>query len=497
VFPRSRRLFVFADLVCTVVLLAVILASQAPPAASSAPRKANVIVVMTDDMRYDDLAYMPATRHMIGGAGASFERYYDSFSLCCPARATFFSGQYAHNNGVLGSPDKASSQGLGFGQFHRAGESRSLATWLKRNDYRTIHIGKYLNGYGKRGVSLRAPAGWSEWWGAWGKTVYKMNHYALDHATRRGGHLEHFGGGRRAYKTNAETRIARRFIRHLPRRTPFFLSLAPLAPHIDVAGSRAGVQGPAPDPRDRGVYASEPLPQPPSFNEADVSDKPSYMSSRPVLDEAQIETIRRGHIRRIESLRAVDRMVGSLVGLLSRRHLLSRTYIIFTSDNGFMEGEHRIPAGKIVPYEESIHLPLLIRGPGIPAGVHRSQLVGNIDLAPTIAAMTGSHPRLVPDGTSLLGIARSNTAFDRPLLLEEFLPGSGAYTGVRAGHWLYVHYLNDERELYDLKRDPYQLNNLAGSIVNGGREAELEDLLTQLQDCRGTGCRISTPEDLR
>ena len=176
---------------------------------------------------------------------------------------------------------------------------------------------------------------------------------------------------------------------------PFFLSVAFLAPHA--GGPRdpddpSGQATPSPAPRHRNLFRTQPLPTPPSFNEADVSDKPAAIRNRPLLTTARISKIRENYQQRLESLLAVDEAVAQIVNQLSAIGKLDQTYIIFTSDNGFMHGEHRVPQGKVVLYEPSIRVPLIIRGPNLPAGVHRSQFVENIDLAPTIVDATDAQP---------------------------------------------------------------------------------------------------------
>ena len=153
-------------------------------------------------------------------------------------------------------------------------------------------------------------------------------------------------------------------------------------------------------------FAKEPLPRPPSFNEADVSDKPAAVRNRALIAPARINAIQENYQQRLESLLAVDDAVAKVVNELSRIGKLDDTYIIFTSDNGFMHGEHRIQQGKVVLYEPSIRVPLLMRGPGIPRGQHRSQFVANIDLAPTIVQATGAKPGRVMDGRSLIPFAK-------------------------------------------------------------------------------------------
>ncbi len=234
---------------------------------------------------------------------------------------------------------------------------------------------------------------------------------------------------------------------------PLFLSVAYLAPHS--GGPRdpddpANFATPAPAPRHRNLFASQPLPTPPSFNEADVSDKPSGIRTRTVIPAGRINAIRENYQQRLESLLAVDEGVAEIVRTLEATGKLGRTYIIFTSDNGFFHGEHRVQSGKVLVYEPSVRVPLIIRGPGIPRAARRAQLAANIDLAATIADAARIRPGRAPDGRSLLPIARDRLLFSgRDVLLE-----TPTYSAIHTPTWVYVEHANGEKELYNLQARP-------------------------------------------
>jgi hypothetical protein len=240
-----------------------------------------------------------------------------------------------------------------------------------------------------------------------------------------------------------------------------------------------------PAPRDRNHFANEPLPMPPSFNEADVSDKPAAVRNRALIGPTRINAIRENYQQRLESLLAVDDAVAKVVNELSAIGKLDDTYIIFTSDNGFMHGEHRIQSGKVVLYEPSIRVPLLMRGPGIPRGQHRSQFVANIDLAPTIVQAAGAQPGRVMDGRSLIPFAKDKLLQSgRDILLE-----TPTYAGVRSPNWLYAEHVTGEKELYNLARDRDELNSLQTNPDDDRMEANLASRLARLRQCKGAVCR--------
>jgi len=216
-----------------------------------------------------------------------------------------------------------------------------------------------------------------------------------------------------------------------------------------------------------------------------MSDKPAAMRNRPLLTPARLAAIRESYQQRLESLLAVDEAVAQIVNELTRIGKLDNTYIIFTSDNGFFHGEHRVSAGKVLLYEPSIRVPLLIRGPGIPAGRHRSQFVANIDLAPTIVQATGAQPGRVMDGRSLIPFAKDKLLQSgRDILLE-----TPTYAGVRSPNWLYAEHVTGEKELYNLARDRYELNSLQTNPDYDRMEANLAMRLARLRQCKGAVCR--------
>jgi N-acetylglucosamine-6-sulfatase len=309
------------------------------------------------------------------------------------------------------------------------------------------------------------------------------------------------------YSPDVTGKITERLIRRQKRaRRPFFIWWAPASPHReDVATTLMGRPGQDPRPPERHEQLSKSfqLPRPPSFNEADLGDKPSNITSKaPPLTDAQIAQLQLDYEGRGGSLRAVDDRVGGMVKALRRTRQLGNTVIVFTSDNGWLNGEHRIPGDKFLPYEESLKVPLIMRGPGFAQGKKVKQQVANIDLAPTLAALAGARPARRMDGISLLpALRRDQRLRERALAIEAPRPlFTGAipnnawdrpYQGVRTPRYTYVLWTEtSEEELYDRRTDPFQLQNLAQDPGHAGIKAQLAALMRRLEICSGRSCRV-------
>jgi N-acetylglucosamine-6-sulfatase len=454
--------------------------------ANSQRTRPNVIVIMTDDQTVESLRVMANVRTLLAGQGTTFENSFASFSLCCPSRATFLTGQYAHNHGVLGNSPPA-------GGYAKLDSSNTLPVWLQRAGYHTVHIGKYLNGY-PGANRTHVPPGWTEWYGSIDPSTYRFYNYTLN----ENGRLVTYGSDPASYQADVYARKGVDAIRRLATAgAPFFLSVAFLAPHS--GGPRESddprnFATPAPAPRHRDRFAAEPLPQTASFNEADVSDKPAGIRGRPLLSSQQIANITENYRQRLESLLAVDEAVAALVAALREMGQLDRTLIVFTADNGFFHGEHRVPSGKVLLYEPSIRVPLILRGPGIPRGGRVSELAANVDLAPTIVEATGARPLRVMDGRSLLPLARDATRrTGRDILIERGPGGNNQqiFSALRTTRYLYAEYSNGDRELYDLFRDPDQLTSLHADPASQGLRGALAERLARLRSCTGAACRAA------
>jgi arylsulfatase A-like enzyme len=385
--------------------------------------------------------------------------------------------------------------------------------------YYTAHIGKFLNGYEDSPVGV--PPGWSEWHGS--KTTYRFYGYQL----LENGQIVTYGNPDEnpdapadpaAYSTDVYTDKAVDLIeRRAPSPQPFFLSLAYLAPHAGAPNPAdpappSRCQGTAkPAARHFGALADEPLPRPPNFDEPDISDKPAQLAARPRMTPGQIGRARKNYRCRAESLLAVDEGVGRIVRALRESGELGDTIVIYTSDNGFFHGEHRIPNGKNRVYEEAVRVPLLMRGPGIPRGVGVSDLAINADVPATIADAAGARPDFPLDGVSLLPYAdHPDRMHGRELLIEQFSregedgePVGSQYSAVRTTRYKYVENSTGEIELYDLAKDPYELENVHGSPAYGTAERALATRLAALRGCAGRSChsrpsmKLSLPAERR
>lgn len=455
----------------------------------------NILLIVLDDLDAEmgSTDYMPVFQDLLVRRGLTLEDFYVTSSVCCPSRATILRGQIPHNHGVLSN----SAPHGGFEQFYlRENESSTVATWLQAAGYRTVLLGKYLNGYPFREDRNYVPVGWTEWYSpAKGKPYVGFN-YTLN---QNGVQVDYrdTGQGESLYITDVLAGKAVEFIeRSAADSQPFFMYLSFFAPHQPAEpATRHGV-----------LFPGLVVPRTPSFNEQDVSDKPGSLQNNTPLTEEQIADMDGLYRRRIQTLQAVDEAIAYLIDTLETTGELDDTYIIFTSDNGFHLGHHRLYAGKATLYEEDIHVPFVIRGPGIAAGESLSgYLAGNVDLAPTIAELAGVIPPGFVDGRSLVGLFGDQ----RPALddwrsmyylevfgqegseegeSEQTLTALNREFGLRTANYLYAEYEDGAVELYDMRIDPYQLQNIA-SVADQALLDQLSRLLAALKECAGDACR--------
>ncbi len=479
----ARTVWALGAIVATGAAALAVTASSPEDTAEAAKARPNVVLIMTDDQTVEDMSVMTRTRRVLGQRGTTFSRSFVSFPLCCPSRATTQTGRYSHNHGVQGNRPP---QG-GYGRLDKA---NALPVWLQRRGYATSHIGKFLNGYG-RDVPADVPPGWTEWRGSVDPSTYRMWGYTLN----ENGTLRTYGAPNvedpalyqhDVYRAKAEDFIRRR---SGPGK-PFFLSLAFLGPHTEAAARRTRTGNPRSAPRHRGRFATKPLPRSPAFNEADVSDKPPGFRNRPLLNRRQIRRIAINYRARQESLLSIDEAVQGVVDTLRRENELDNTYVIFTADNGFFHGQHRIPNGKIFVYDPSSRVPLIVRGPGIRGGRTSGELAGNVDLAATVLDVTGAKPSRSIDGRSLIPYARKPSKRTRRPILHEI--GPGGYRAIRTPRYVWVEHPDGNRELYDRARDPYELASRHADRRYRRTRATLAKELKRLAACKGKSCRRST-----
>jgi N-acetylglucosamine-6-sulfatase len=462
--------------------LTVVLTLALAPVAAAKP---NIVVLMTDDQTLDSMSVMAQTNRLIGEQGTTFTRSFVNYPLCCPSRATLYTGQYAHNHGVLGN-------GPPLGGYTRLDKTNWLPLWLQAAGYRTMHVGKFLNGYGRLSAPTEVPLGFNDWHGTVDPSTYSFWNYTVN----ENGTLRTYGAANEPefYSTDFFARRANELIAAAaPSDQPFFMSVAFLAPHAGQPrefDDPAGQSTPAVAPRHVNAFSTVALPQPASFNEADVSDKTALMQRRPLITPQVFGAIQENYQQRLESLLAVDEAVASIVGGLEATGELDNTLLLFTSDNGFFHGEHRVRQGKLLVYEPSIRLPLLMRGPGVPAGKRQSQLVTNADLAPTIVDAADARPGRAPDGRSLLDLVDDpGVQWGRELLLEGGTNAGLTYTALRNYRYKWVEHANGERELYDLETDPDELTNRSIDPALASVRFAMAERLAALRKCAGSSCR--------
>ncbi|HEX9940761.1 MAG TPA: sulfatase [Thermoanaerobaculia bacterium] len=492
----ARRLPLSIIALLCVCALAGGAASPSRMAAPALQARPNIILVLTDDQELGSLAFMPQTRELIAHQGLTFSSHFVPLSLCCPSRATILTGLYPHNHKVYSNfPPEG-----GFERFDELGhEETTLATALHAAGYRTALLGKYLNGYPRREDSGHVPPGWDEWASPVQGSPYGAYRYTLN----ENGSPVKYGNALEDYMTDVLAGKATDFIRRASGSgQPFFLYLATYAPHKPAT----------PAPRHAGLFPDLQALHGPSFNEVDVRDKPARIRNLRRLDDRQIAGIDALYRQQARSLQAVDEMVVGLVRALQETGQLANTYLFFTSDNGFHLGQHRLPPGKYTPYEPDVHVPLLVRGPGVPAGRAVDALTSSVDLAPTFAELAGATLKVQADGRSLVPLLQGQTpaAWRQVALLEQFAFPSGPpkgkaleppdpqdekatseylpHLGLRTADFKYVEYGNGEREVYDLRSDPDELANLRKKV---GRSwlARLSAIARSLGSCAAAACR--------
>jgi N-acetylglucosamine-6-sulfatase len=524
------------------------------------PDPPSFVVIQTDDQTLDGLyetfsafpgaavtRAMPNTLDLLAGKGMTFNRYYVPYPLCCPSRVSLLTGRYSHNNGVKGN---VQPNGGYYGFSFRAAASHNLATWLQGAGYRTIHIGKFLNGYGDEPYDdgSHVPPGWDAW-----HTILRAdtNHYFYGYQLNNNGQIsEPYGDpgswetreyGLRdpagcpfepleerpcLYATDVFNWMAREEMLATSSEQPFYLQVDYTAPHGDFRRPA----GPEPAPRHYDWFKGARLPHDRSegFDEGNVEDKPRFIRDAEHLTPNEKRTYRVYYEKQLDSLRSIDGGVKEIVDTLGQLHRLRNTYVLFTSDNGFFFGEHRLLGGKFLAYEPATHLPFLIRGPGIPQDSSTGELAANIDIAPTILDIAGVEADKSFDGRSLVPFLRDpELRSRRPILFESFVETSdvnaqGAiskaprprrnatasggpeatasllappkdYEGIRIGPYKYIAWPTGEKELYDINKDPYELNNIAKVPNFYPIRNFLHRQLRRFEDCHGRECREVTP----
>lgn len=472
---RSRKLW--AGLAAALLLcLGLTGAARVEPA--PAAHRPNIVLILTDDLDAGDLSRFPNITDLLVRQGTTLSRFFVTNPWCCPSRSSILRSQYMHSHQV----ESNRSPTGGFPKF-RPLEASTLGTWMHDAGYRTALMGKYLNNYPEGAPRTYVPPGWDEWHVPVTR-LYQEYGYTLN----ENGVLRRYGDAPEDYLEDVLSAKAAAFATDSTTRgdAPFFLYLAPVAPHLPAHHA----------PRHSGAFADERAPRTPSFDQEDLSAEPRWLSGRTPLSAADTRRIDRVHRDRLRAMLGVDDMVGALVDALTRAGELDDTYIFFTSDNGFHLGQHRLRPGKTTPFEEDIRVPMVVRGPGVPAGGVADALASTVDLAPTFAELGGAAVPPTAEGRSLVPLLRGHDVAWRDAVLVEFYHPSYSphspptYAVLRTGRYAYVEYETGERQLYDLWDDPAETRNLAAS-AGPGLTAALSARLTLLRACSGPGCRLA------
>lgn len=388
----------------------------------------NVVLIVMDDMRFDLMDWMPRTQRIFLEAGKEFIHSFVTTPSCCPSRASIFTGEYASAHHVFTNGDGGSFD-----------DTDTIATWLDVAGYQTAFFGKYLNGYSGDFI----PPGWDDWHAFKGESIRAHGGY-YNYKINDNGFLRSYGDDPSDYSTDVLTRKTVKFIEgKLNGVDPFFISYFPRAPH--------GPSIPAPRHVDFPVNLGN---RRPSYNEGNVDDKPRWVRNIDRWDSVKQDQMDNLFRRQIRTLRAVDEGIRDIYDSVVGKGLINDTVFIFTSDNGYLWGEHRLK-GKFYPYEESIRVPLLIRDgiPGLTTINDRFAL--NIDVAPTILGYAGLpidiHPGI--EGKSLVNPPQ------RPYFFIENFGEGGVppYTAMHTITSIYISYDNGVNEFYDLINDPFQM----------------------------------------
>lgn len=470
----------------------------------AAATRPNLLFILVDDLDYrtaTNPTYMPRVHQRLVTGGTQLTRTYTQYALCSPSRATMLTGRYSQNTGVR----RNATPFGGFQTFYANGmHNVSVNVWLKAAGYRTGLIGKFINGYPSTAPSNYVPPNWDYWAVTPGTNSY-------NYRVNENGVWRSYGSAPTDYSTDVFSHKAQQFITGAAdAQQPFLLYLWLPAIHSPVASA----------PRHAGLFANATIPRVPNFNEADISDKPPFLRPGSIA-ASTITALDANYRERLRSLQAVDEAVEAIYQLLEAKGLLSNTYIALAGDNGFHMGEHRFRQTKGFAYEESVHIPLFVRGPGVPAGRQIGRLIGNADFAPTFASWAGVTPPASVDGRSFAGLLTAANpaamAWRKALPLSKLPEAKTPATswsnilnpaqttgyrciattgtsipemrGVRTERFTYTHYTTGDMELYDGVSDPYQLANRICSAPASQRDT-LRIRAAELSTCKGATCRL-------
>ena len=434
------------------------------------PLRPHIVFILTDDQRFDTVrgehappgeVVMPTVVNELIAEGVEFTNAYVTTPLCCPSRTSILSGRYALHHKVW-----ETLNGAGYD------DSSTLATWLDAAGYYTALMGKYKNGYQSlwvNGETPYIPPGWDDWFAL--RSGNYFNYTVVDNGVQTT-----YGGAVEDYITDVMRDRALDVIDDaVAIGDPLFLYFSTVAPHAPFTAA----------PRHAGLFSGIAPFRPPNFNEADVSDKPSLVGNKPLISEPYIDNIRKAQLR---TLPAVDEAVDAILDRLRTHGILDDTIVVFTSDNGYFWGEHRLEA-KNRPYEEAVRVPLVIRYPKLaPLPRVEDRMVLNIDFAGTFAQLAGATVASPTDGRSFVSVIENTAKSWRDTFLTESSPFEKEWVMLHEGQWKYGEYARDpgpnplkDTELYDLANDPYELENIADDPAQATRVQDMADKLRAIR----------------
>lgn len=477
-------------------------ASTETPSFKMPVEKPNVLMITVDDLSSMDMDYLPNVKRLVGESGVTFTDAMAPTPICVPARASLLSGQYAHNHGAhtIHGPD---------GGYPSFDDSDTIATSMQSAGYTTLFTGKYLNEYGEQGSKHDVPPGWDQWRATIDPSTYN---YRATKFNVNGRVAKPKG-----YSTTVITQQAQAALKDAKKKTgqsagqssgkpggqqakPWFQWVNYVAPHLGgptekgdpkqrFRGTKGAIGVPVPDKQDRDAYADKPIPPQPNLFPEAREGFPKGSPSRKKPTQIEKDAYRLSYQRRIESARSLDRNIASLLKGLKKSGELDRTMVVFTSDNGFSTGYHNFN-GKLWYYQESLGIPVLMMGPGIPKGREVATPVTNPDITTTLLAAAGASDPREPDGIDILPwLSAPKQA--RVVPIEAWPTSNGSHrlwSGVRVGRWTYVKLKTGGVELYDRTADPYEMNNLADDPAQAKTLARLADLNEKYRECAGETC---------
>ncbi|GAA6005584.1 sulfatase family protein [Rhodotorula paludigena] len=482
-----------------------------------ADKKPNIVFIISDDqdMRQDSLGSMPRLQKLLVKEGTKFERFYSPISICCPSRSAFLRAQVAHSTNIT---DVRAPYG-GWPLFNEFGyNGHWLPSFLEQAEYDVRYVGKLMNGQTTNNTAALPAQGLVD-------SAFLLDPHTYDFwnpafSTPAGPVEYRFD----EYSNDVVTEKALKFLDDAAQSPdkPFFVGIAPIAPHSHIAWndtSRA-MQIPIPHPRHANMFPDAKLDRSRDSFNPDVPSGASWVRKLDKLSDENVDYIEDFYRARLQALQSVDEMVEQVVQKLENMGVLDETMIIYTSDNGFESNAgHRRQPGKTLPYEEDINVPLVVRGPGVPKGkVDKTSVYSLTDLAATILHVSGAQADFDHDGAvmplthELRKRADWNGGAKQFHLSEYWVEnviegkyaksietGNATYRGVRVVEgddidYAYAVWCTNEHEIYDMKKDPNQMHNIALNDLSptswhGRLHTRLDALLLVLKQCSGESCR--------